>query len=67
MANTKPLTDAFSRVVAYGTDVVTDEHVRTSVRQLGAAVVDVGRAVVEVSRHRPVEGPGRTVSVPPEG
>lgn len=68
MASTKPLSDAFQRVVAYGTDVATDEEVRDSVRRLGVAVVDVGRAVVQVGRNgKPVAGSGQTVSVPPEG
>lgn len=67
VANTKPLTDAISRAVAYGTDVVTDEQVRASVRRLGSAVVDVGKAVVEAGRNRPAADAGRTVSVPPQG
>lgn len=67
MANTKPLSDAFSRAVAYGTDVVTDEQVRASVRRLGTAVVDVGKALVEAGRNRPADDPGRTVTVPPQG
>jgi hypothetical protein len=63
--NTKPLSDAFTRVATYANDVVTDEQVRDSVRRLGVAVVDVGRAVAQVSRNRPAAGSGHTVTVPP--